>query len=240
MKLKAFTLAEVLITLGIIGVVAAITIPGLISNYQKKQTVTKLEKVYSILNQAIKLSEEEFDSIESWDRDMNNIEFFNKYLRPHMNVSAVAKLGEYKNTPKYKRLNGTVENSFTLFYNDANLITLNDGCLLFLNSDSYKLSNQARNPVIIPIGIDINGFSHPNVIGKDFFLYNIIVDYNGKFNPPKIVPYGAYNTSDFPFGEYKRENTKKGTYACTKAGRGQFCAALIMMDNWQISSDYPW
>lgn len=35
---KAFTLAEVLITLGIIGVVAALTIPGLITNFQKRET----------------------------------------------------------------------------------------------------------------------------------------------------------------------------------------------------------
>ena len=48
---KAFTLAEVLITLGIIGVVAAITIPGLITKYQKLATVVKLKKVYSQLNQ---------------------------------------------------------------------------------------------------------------------------------------------------------------------------------------------
>ena len=38
----AFTLAEVLITLGIIGVVAAMTMPSLIQNYQEKATVTKL------------------------------------------------------------------------------------------------------------------------------------------------------------------------------------------------------
>ena len=40
----AFTLAEVLITLGIIGIVAAMTIPTLIVNYQKKQTVSKLKQ----------------------------------------------------------------------------------------------------------------------------------------------------------------------------------------------------
>lgn len=41
-KVFAFTLAEVLITLGIIGIVAAMTIPTLINNYQKKITVTRL------------------------------------------------------------------------------------------------------------------------------------------------------------------------------------------------------
>ena len=49
----AFTLAEVLITLGIIGIVSAMTIPTLINNYQKKVTVTRLQQTYSMLNQAL-------------------------------------------------------------------------------------------------------------------------------------------------------------------------------------------
>ena len=43
-KLRGFTLAETLITLGIIGVVAAMTIPVLVSNYQERQIATKLKK----------------------------------------------------------------------------------------------------------------------------------------------------------------------------------------------------
>ena len=45
-KKFAFTLAEVLITLGIIGVVAAMTMPSLIANYKKKQAVTQLKATY--------------------------------------------------------------------------------------------------------------------------------------------------------------------------------------------------
>ena len=51
-KKFAFTLAEVLITLGIIGVVAAMTLPTLIQNYRKQQTTTQLKATYSILSQA--------------------------------------------------------------------------------------------------------------------------------------------------------------------------------------------
>ena len=51
--IRAFTLAEVLITLGIIGVVAAITIPTLMANYQKAQYVTALKKAYSQINQVL-------------------------------------------------------------------------------------------------------------------------------------------------------------------------------------------
>ena len=50
----AFTLAEVLITLGIIGVVAALTLPTLISNYKKQTYVTGLQKAYSVLNNMTK------------------------------------------------------------------------------------------------------------------------------------------------------------------------------------------
>lgn len=55
-KTKGFTLAEVLITLGIIGVVAAMTIPTLIANAQKHSAVTGLIEADSIINQAIRSS----------------------------------------------------------------------------------------------------------------------------------------------------------------------------------------
>lgn len=48
-----FTLAEVLVTLGIIGIVASLTMPTLVANQQKKQVGVKLSRFYSIMNQAI-------------------------------------------------------------------------------------------------------------------------------------------------------------------------------------------
>ena len=56
-RFNAFTLAEILITLGIIGVVAALTVPSLIQNHKKHVIETKLKHVYSIMNQAITMSE---------------------------------------------------------------------------------------------------------------------------------------------------------------------------------------
>ena len=52
-KFKAFTLAEVLVTLGIIGVVSAMTVPTLMQNYQRQSYVTQLHKVYNELGQAL-------------------------------------------------------------------------------------------------------------------------------------------------------------------------------------------
>lgn len=54
-----FTLAEVLITLGIIGIVAALTIPGLITKCKEMQYRVTYKKVYSSLNQAMKYAQED-------------------------------------------------------------------------------------------------------------------------------------------------------------------------------------
>lgn len=68
MKKSAFTLAEVLITLGIIGVVAAMTIPLLISGYRKSVIETRLKVFYSNINQAIIMSEKDNGDIMGWDK----------------------------------------------------------------------------------------------------------------------------------------------------------------------------
>ena len=62
----AFTLAEVLITLGIIGVVAALTLPSLIQKQHEKETVAKVKKAYSILSQAYLSANTEFGSFDQW------------------------------------------------------------------------------------------------------------------------------------------------------------------------------
>ena len=73
---KAFTLAEVLITLGIIGVVAALTIPTLMANHRKHVVETKLAKIYSVMNQAITMTNAEYGEASNWIIDCglsNNI-----------------------------------------------------------------------------------------------------------------------------------------------------------------------
>lgn len=67
MNKKAFTLAEVLITLGIIGVVAALTLPTLIEEHQKKVTVTRLKAFNSIMSQAFQAAKLEYGDWENWD-----------------------------------------------------------------------------------------------------------------------------------------------------------------------------
>ena len=87
-KKVAFTLAEVLITLGIIGVVASLVLPQKIENYQKKQVEVKLEKFYSTFNQALQRSVQEHGDMSGWTTagwyDWENSKiFWEEYLEPY-------------------------------------------------------------------------------------------------------------------------------------------------------------
>ncbi|MCM1339868.1 MAG: type II secretion system GspH family protein, partial [Muribaculaceae bacterium] len=90
----AFTLAEVLITLGIIGVVAVMTIPNLMAQVSEKRDVIKLKKVYSSLLQASKLSQEDLGDIKtyllSYEKDINwydtgSHKYFGEYFMKYYN-----------------------------------------------------------------------------------------------------------------------------------------------------------
>ena len=60
MRFKAFTLAEVLITLSIIGIVAAMTLPTLVQKKQDKELISMTRKVYSDINNAFLLSQQDY------------------------------------------------------------------------------------------------------------------------------------------------------------------------------------
>lgn len=86
LKTKAFTLAEILITLAIIGIVAALTIPSLIQNYKAVQLKSQLQKAYSLLNQAIQMEYAETGipvTPEQYLLDRN----FYKVLMKHLKVA---------------------------------------------------------------------------------------------------------------------------------------------------------
>ena len=87
---SAFTLAEVLITLGIIGVVAAMTLPTLVQKKTNSEVEAKLQKIYSAMNQAVMLSEIDNGPKEYWPPSCTETtceEYYNKYfLKYYSNI----------------------------------------------------------------------------------------------------------------------------------------------------------
>lgn len=98
---KGFTLAEVLITIGIIGVVAAMTIPTLITKYKRHVAEVKLQKFYSVINNAMKMIEQnygEISEVTTIHKDTSDFskEFYEKYFTPYMsNVKVKAFYDRY-------------------------------------------------------------------------------------------------------------------------------------------------
>ncbi len=95
--MRGFTLAEVLITLGIIGVVAALTMPALTASYQKKVLEVRIKKFVSVWKQAVALAQSDglFDTtILKAGGNGGDIaeEFFNINFAPYMKVTETKKL----------------------------------------------------------------------------------------------------------------------------------------------------
>ena len=232
---NGFTLAEVLITLVIIGIVAALTIPTAVAYYQKEQTVSQLKQVFSQLNQAVRLSVPEHGDPRTWDYSLSNIDFFNEYLNSYIQIKRMS-----LNTSEitYQRTDGTTETAFNGLKDGAGIIVLNSGAIFYIsNSNSASANQLLASSKLKFFTVDINGLKGPNKIGRDLFFF--VLDGESGM----IIPRASSDTESATV-EKSRNQIKNGpspeSYQCNKSGRGIWCAALIIKDGWQIKDDYPW
>ena len=164
---KAFTLAEVLVTLTIIGVVSALTIPTLTRNVSDKQVVEKVKTAHSILSDAFSKAKIDNGDFASWDVGTYNTregaekvkEYFEQYLKTEDGEKDIC--GE-----KIASLDGKIKMDYCS--NQWSLpIKLQNGMILMFWSGGH-LDNH-RSAVIV----DINGLASPNQYGYDMFQFNI-------------------------------------------------------------------
>ena len=149
-KNKAFTLAEVLITLGIIGIIAAMTIPNLVFNYKKTVYVTTLKKTYSAMTTACErmLAEE-------------NVNFLNEtrlYRQIKSNADADAIFSTVRN---YFKMNRTIRTSEGGSFRGFELL---DGTTVIVGVADTGLDFE----------VDVNGLmNRPNQVGLDRFIFRL-------------------------------------------------------------------
>lgn len=226
---SAFTLAEVLITLGIIGVVAALTMPSLITNYRKKQTVAQLKKVYSELSQAAQMSVVQNGDMKNWDYSLTGEEFFNTYLSNFIKMGSQNVEDAKKAGVVYIRASGEKEVSLINLDDSGKIFTLASGSQIIMGTVS-GLTATRKNVLV-----DLNGFKKPNRIGVDVFAFS--VTHNGV---------QTYKWDDGESLSVKRDREalhngpSRYNYQCNSDGRGMWCAAMIEKDGWEIKNDYPW
>lgn len=216
MKNFGFTLAEVLITLGIIGVVAALTLPTVNQKLEDQRNMAALKKAYSVLQQATNLAISEHENPVYWGMQDNNTdsitEMYN-YYKPYFNM-----MRECPNKPgcwayPTKNLNGTVYWSAhnTAWYQYT--FTLANGTNILM--DIYEpttIRNGFGNNVnmdCLIFWVDINADKLPNTIGRDIFAF--VVTERG------LQPAGLDSTA-----------------SCTPEGTGWGCVSKIIQDGWKI------
>ncbi len=221
-KKAAFTLAEVLITLGIIGIVAALTIPNLVTANKKRKIEAKLSKAVSTINQVIKQSEAENGEMETWDKSLPPVEYIDKYIRPYTKIMQICK---GQGSCGFKNIHNVWLNlsrqGYNLYNNPFSYnrvpFVLMDGVMYVWGTSSSD--GMADNKTIIII--DITGSEGPNIFGQDVFFLQRIEEEDA------IIPYGA------------RLPMSKISNDCKKNGFGLYCAALIRTNGWKIPHDYP-
>lgn len=208
---KAFTLAEVLITLGVIGIVAAMTLPALINKQQKKEATARLKKFYSTMQQAILLSENDNGPCGQWDkvaRQANEdgsiklnpqaaIEYFDRFLKPYLKV-----------------LSSDVENEYPVIrFADGSTVTLTNGyCTDF--------------------AFDVNGERKPNQVGADIFYFLLCPD-DTKAN------YFSNNRNFGTYSQKNIERGRDSALTACK-NDPIVCSTLLLIDNWEFKNDYPY
>lgn len=225
-----FTLAEVLITLGIIGVVAALTLPNLISNYQKHQTVVQLKRIYSQLSNAVVESELVNSEYSTWDMTLSAQNFFIKYFKdflPVIKECRVATKDRCSSVTQRLPLKNSTD-TIPLMRNNGGQysLVLNNGTIIFMD-------RHENMGVVYLFSVDLNGDKGPNRNGRDVFHFAFTKD-------------GLHGYSHYGFNHKARYNMSGAYGSCNKnsccsfARAGGGCSTMIMYDGWQIKDDYPW
>ena len=170
MKRTAFTLAEVLITLGIIGVVATLTIPTLVRDYQKKTYVASFKKAHAELTEALKRMRavERVETVTSTElyNARNDDSLWYGIFKKYMNIS------EFKKDITYLPLatDDTTIVGDSIQCSTAKCFQLQSGAVFMPNF--YEPSDYD----VMGIDIDVNGEKGPNRLGRDVFSLVVIND----------------------------------------------------------------
>lgn len=198
MKKQALTLGEVLVTLAIIGVVAAMTVPTLNQNTKKNEYVTGCLKAYSSLTQAINRMKVDWGMVgigKKWNTSTDVI----AELKKQFNVIDTTSSW---NTRGYKFLDGSDD---TAIPGDGFMTT--DGMLYIYYAGNCSGKGITDTDVSRCLGrfiVDVNGDKGPNRYGHDTFFFVLI---KGK----GLIPAGSNSTAD-----------------CTTTGKGISCAARVI------------
>ena len=213
----AFTLAEVLVTLGIIGVVSAMTVPTLMQNHQRKTYVTQLHKFYNQLSQALVRFQTDKNAVNL--KEAGLVDNFDYFWTSYFNIVQDCGTSSTPCFPKegsYRMLNNSSASPYTT---QKRFITLADG---------VSIGYGKNNVFPLCIDVDINGVNGPNIAGRDVFV--IYIYSNGAIDD---YINGA-GENDAPLTVEQREQTFQNN-CYSSSGNWIGCLGKILNDNWEMT-----
>ena len=258
----AFTLAEVLITLGIIGVVAALTIPNLIQEYQKKQWVAGLQRGYATLNQVFKTAMAEdmvddvtqtelYNAIPIDDGGFRIIRLgssdYSQFVEQLKKYLKITKVCNPTDSPLEDSCYGITYSRLTDGHQldlDSNelywplnkgwhlKVYTTDGLVYYFNDLSDNNLSDFGGYLTGSIEIDVNGDTGPNQLGRDLFSFVLLKNGN-------VIMPGTKSWDDEAEGLYhwSNEDSHSGCLLISNEDtyyNGDYCGARIFENGWKM------
>ncbi len=237
LKSAAFTLAEVLVTLGIIGVVSAMTVPTLMQNYQRQSYVTQLHKTYNEFTQAFLQYKNDRNALwlteAGHTRHQDMMPFMKQYFKVVQECGTTS-------TPcfasSYKNQNGGTYVVDTLNRGGTYYGVLASGVSFGIMYDALDTGTIYTDDFSYRIVVDINGKKGPNIYGRDLFVMYVFPD--GVIDVYQANPACRENNSCLS-GKTNVTDWRESVAANCASATGEVwhdgCFARILNNNWQMN-----
>ena len=220
---EGFTLAEVLITLGIIGIVAAMTLPAVIADSRKEATAAKVKKFYNTINNALQFAIAEYGDVELWMGEPKNftyeenVEFAKRYIMPYI---------------KYNKYDNCYEKAVCIYMTSGGMF-------------AFRYDSMGGDILYF-----INGKNDENASKKDLLRNCFVFQFNknnGTDADGNLIKRDNRKTTVEPYtyqwnGTYEDliNHPDRGCSAISTKKYGTFCTKLLQMNDWKITDDFPW
>lgn len=254
MRKKAFNFAEVMITMSIIGVVAALTMPGLVAHYHEEEYVVQLEKSLSQFEQAMQniMFRHECTDIDCtgvYNSTTSDAEWNNKFeeeMTKSIKIVKIAKEGtammpsitskylKPKDTPVTANVDWRSTSGFKFMTPDGVMYLVQPkGCVAVTHQYISTINN-----ICAEVIIDVNSERRPNQYGRDLFKF--IVGQNGHLYPMYGRDYAKAMDGKASGSNYWRTNESlcAGDKILPEGPAnvsGDGCAARVMEEGWKMN-----
>ena len=230
---KAYTLTEMILCVGIVGIIAALTIPTLINNTNQSTLTAVLARTFeltqigmtNIIQEANRNSEDGnpvagLSAIQKKDIGLDGEDYimdddnYGNLLRGYFDIDdfegyATANIKDYTGAD--------INEAISADLNAFRFKKLNSAVIF---QKAQNLDNANRDTIVARVIIDANGVAAPNRFGEDVFLF-------GLTNSGTLIPAGSRQYFDF-------DNNVAVDACADTAGNGLACAARVMADKWEI------